>query len=230
MERTRSETSSFLDKEKESFSYYDSVIVSLGYESYDHRSGLFWDTRVRLLAAALLHKNGNAGKIVVGGGKLYNMDQSFAGLMKNVLINKFKIPSDSVVTEETTYDTASQIKWIKTNIKPEEKTAFITDPAQAKHVKALGEGFGLDNVEILSCFDIVMDLVPRETSKSRFKRYFDNILNSDYWQRWSKREKRLADFTKYIDKQGRIVSSLTRLRKNPVFNKMKMNLGFKKER
>ena len=230
MEREKSETTNLLDKEKEPFPYYDSVIVSPGYESYDHRSALFWDTRVRLLAAALLHKNGNAGKIIVGGGKLYNMDQSFAGLMENVLTSKFQIPGASVVTEETTRDTASQIKWIKKNIKPEEKTAFITDPAQAKHVRALVEGFGLDNVEILSCFDVVMDLVPRETSKSRFKNYFNDILNSDYWQRWSKREKRLADFTKYIDKQGRIVSSLSKLRENKTFNKIKTKFGFQKER
>ncbi|MDP3792667.1 MAG: YdcF family protein [bacterium] len=190
--------------------HFRAIIVSPGYENNEHRTGLHWDTRFRLLAAAAFFESGRAEKIIVGGGKLREMKESFAELMKKELLKR-GIPEDVIDTEEYTFDTASQIDWITKNLdKLEGDLGFITDPAQAGHVKALMEGFGIDKeCSVLSTEDIIGEMA----NNKHFLAFFEELHGSPYWKKWQLREKVLELFTKYFDPKGEKLAHITTRRK-----------------
>lgn len=208
----------------EKFKHYDVLIVTPGFESNQHRSGLHWDTRLRLLAAAIYYKAGLANKIIVGGTRIREMEDSFANLMKEELRKKYDVPEDVIETEEYTFDTSSQVEWASQNIDKNRNVVFITDPEQGKHIKALLGGFNLRQVPVLSTEDIIAALVPNRRYKYRtgaheakihFERFFKRLHKSPYWWKWKIRERFLAAFTGVIDPRGKIITRLTRSRQNP---------------
>ena len=193
------------NKEREP-KHFRAVIVAPGFENNEHYSGLHWDTRFRLLAASAFFESGRAERIVVGGGKLREMKESFAELMKKELLKR-GIPEEVIDTEEYTFDTASQIDWITKNLdKLEGDLGFITDPAQAGHIKALLEGFGInEKCSVLSTEDIIGEMV----NNKHFLAFFKELHDSLYWKKWQLREKVLELFTKHFDPKGERVAKIT---------------------
>lgn len=188
---------------------YKAIVVAPGFESYKHRSGLHWDTRIKLLAAAACYETGHTEKIIVGGRKIRQMQDSFANLMKKELLEKYKIPENAIETEESTFDTASQIDWVKHNIdKYEENLAFITNPAQVAHIKELLKGFDLEEVNVLSIEDIIKEM----PNSRHLEFFFEKLHKSPYWLKYRAREKLLTLFTKYIDKKGEKIRRITKAR------------------
>jgi len=193
---------------------YKVVIVSPGYEANlpryqanKHRSGLHWDTRIRLLAASLYYKNKQPDKVIVGGAKIRKMHDSFANLMRRELIGERQLPESAIESEECTFDTASQVDWIKQNRESVgQSTAIITDPEQAKHFRALLSGFDLDYIDVLSSETIITHFAPK------YCRFFERLHHSSYWIRWAARERLLAVATKIIDPQGKRLRIITRRR------------------
>lgn len=195
---------------QETFRHNDAVIVSPGFNNPKNGWGLYWDTRLRLLAAASLYKEGLAPVIVVGGARFGNMKDSFANLMKNVLINKYKIPSKDIIVEEDTFDTASQLEWItKERKKLGDNVAIITDSQQKKHFLALFEGFEIKDVDILSSEDVVVELSDKN---EHVRNFIYKLHNSPYWYRWKYRESILALVTRKVDKRGEKLGKLTKRR------------------
>lgn len=166
---------------------YDAVVVCPGFEQNDHPSGLFWDTRYRLSAAAELFLEKKAKRIVVGGGRLRNMYESFAVLMKKYLVRGYDIPTQRITTEEQTFDTASQIDWLMNH--PQGSVAIVTDKWQALHIRALLFGYRLENIQILT--------VP-ETEYTKLQKF-----------KWALRESALAVFTILFDHRGKIIQRIT---------------------
>lgn len=191
------------DLGKEKFNHYEAVIVSPGYEENEHRTGLHWDTRFRLLAAAEMYKNGYAEKIIVGGARIREMKESFAELMKRELVNKYGIPAQDIITEEFTFDTSSQIEWMNRYVK-DKNVAFITDPEQKHHAGALMEGWDTEK-DILTTEEIIAKL----KGSKRFQAFFEKLHKSPYWLKWSARERVVTYFTKKLDPKGKIIRKIT---------------------
>lgn len=122
------------------------------------------------------------------------------------------VPATEIDTEEYTFDTASQIDWLKKNIsRYENNVGFITDPEQANHVKELLNGFGLtdEQVDILSSEDII-----RENSKNKhYSAFFERLHKSPFWMQWKVREKLLEILTRYVDPKGEKIRKITGGRK-----------------
>ena len=186
---------------------YDTYIVSPGYESHKHFSGLHADTRLRLFVTALAFKKDKTKKIIVSGGKIRKMKKSFAELKKDELIKNLNIPAEVIETEEETFDTSSQIIWIKNNIeKLGSSIAFITDPFQAKHVQILLNSYNLPNVKVLTVDKILFELDPENFH------FYTNLYNSIYGYIWRVREFLITQFTKFFDPKGKIIQKITRYR------------------
>ena len=185
-------------KEKEP-KHFNAVVVSPGYENNDHRTGLLWDTRFRLLGAAALFEAGRADRIVVGGRVINEMKRPFAELMKEELIKR-GIPENMIDTEQYTFDTSSQIDWISQNKdKYENNLGFITDPAQAGHAQALIDGFDIKkDVTVLSIEEIVKEMANNE----HYLSFFEKLHSLPFWLKWRMREKVLETFVKYFDPKG----------------------------
>lgn len=194
---------------KEILPNYNYVVVTPGFEANSHHSGLFWDTRIRLLAASMYFHSGKAENIIVGGAKVRKMSKSFAGLMQEVLIKKYDIPESVIITEESSFDTSSQIKWLGENFdKFDGSIALIADSEQAYHVKALLKGHNLDQVDILSAERIIESLSP----DSKYAGFVEKLHKSIYWKRWTIREELLSVFTETVDCRGEKLGSITRSR------------------
>lgn len=191
--------------------HFDSVVVAPGFESKNSYTGLHWDTKLRLIAAALYYKNGYTDAITVGGAKIRKMNESFATLMKRYLM-KLGIPEEVIETEEYTFDTASQIEWLSRRVINDAYFAFITDPAQAGHVVELMRGFGISyqNCRIISSESII-NLRDENIYHIEF---LERLHLSPYWWKWVVREKILELFTRYFDPKGKKLSLLTKGRKN----------------
>lgn len=197
---------------KEVFIHYDAVVVSPGFDNPKHGTGLHWDTRLRELAAAAYYKEGLTPVLVVGGARLGNMKDSFAHLMKRALINKYKIPEKDIILDVNTFDTASQLEWIRKNKSLlGENIAIMTDSQQKKHFSALLKSYGLQDVDILACEDVVVEFADRNEHVSRF---IKKLHRSPYWQYWKVREGLLTLFTKMIDKDGEKLGYFTKRRLN----------------
>ncbi len=190
--------------------HFKAIVVAPGYENNEHRTGLHWDTRFRLLAAVAFFESGRAEKIIVGGDKIRDMNKSFSESMKEELLQR-GIPAEAIETEEYTYDTASQIDWIKKNLdRIGGNLGFITDPAQAKHVKALLEGFNIEKeCSILSTEDIIHEMA----NNKHYEAFLRKLHSSPYWKKWQLREKVLELFTKYFDPKGKKLANITTKRK-----------------
>lgn len=195
---------------------YDTIIVAPGFsDNSDERTELFDDTKWRDIVAALFVKNGLAQKVVVGGGRIRDMKNSFADLMQSHLVRSLHLDQSIIEKEYFTRDTATQVAWISANRdRLGERVAIITDSAQAQHFASLLSGWHLQNIDLVAADDVAARL-----SLPMSEKYFElltKILHeSDYWKKWSKREKLLADFTKLVDHKGIIMGTLTsyRLRK-----------------
>jgi hypothetical protein len=199
------------NKEKE-LKHYEKIIVSPGYwPKKESPSQLRSDTRIRLVFAALFFKSGRTDKIVVGGGMIHEMKESFAKLMKRDLI-KLGVPENLIETEEDTYDTASQVKWIKEKSDIKGNMGFITDSAQGNLVKALLPRFDLrEKLDILSIENIVDDLDKKNLLIPMLKSFHNSI----YWKAWwSEREILLTALAKH-DPDGKIVKWVAELFRNP---------------
>jgi hypothetical protein len=184
-------------------------IVSPGYESYSHESGLHADTRLRLYVSALALKHKKTERIIVGGGRLRKMKESFAELMKAELVNKQGIPEEIIETEEYTFDTASQVDWIKQHIQElGENVAFITDPHQAKHVRLLFDAQGLKNIAIVPVNEILKQLEPQNFH------FYTDIYHSFFGCWWIFRESLVTFFTKFFDPKGERLQRITKGRKS----------------
>lgn len=191
--------------------HYEHIVVAPGFENNKHNSGLYWDTRSRLRAAAILYKKGVAENIVVGGAQLRQMPDSFANSMKRWMVERLHIPEEVIETEEDTYDTPSQFKGIKDHqedIFKEGKSAFITDREQAKHVRALIKGFGITNMDVLTTHDIFSTYSAHHDAK-----FLNHIEHSGYWLKWRARELVLTALTRTIDPRGELISRITSKRK-----------------
>ena len=197
-------------EKKEKFKHYKAIVVSPGYENNDHRTGLAWDNRLREIAAAELFKAGKAERVVVGGAKIREMKESLAELMKKELIKR-GVPAAQIDTEEHTFDTPSQIDWIQQHIgQYNDSVGFVTDPEQAKHVKALLKGFKLgDKVDILTDEDIIREYVKNPRVDVLFKK----LHETKYWKNWKLREKILELLTQYLDPKGKLIQKVTGRRK-----------------
>jgi uncharacterized protein YajQ (UPF0234 family) len=197
-------------EKKEGEFKYNAVFVLPSYENNKHRTGLMWDSRFRLLAAASLFESGKTRRIIVGGAQIRDMKESFVDLMKRELIRR-GVPATEIDVEEYSFDTASQIEWMQKNIAAQEgKTGVITDPEQAKHVQALLEGYDLrDKVDVLTTEDIIRENV----NNKHFVAFFEKLHKSPYWMKWKLREKALELFTRYFDPKGEKMQKITSGRK-----------------
>lgn len=202
--------SGFEPEQKEKFKKYNAIVVSPGFENNEHRAGLAWDSRLREIAAAELFKAGKAERVVVGGAKIREMKKSFAELMRAELIRR-GVPDTQIDTEEYTFDTPSQIDWIQKHISQYgDKVGFVTDPEQAKHVRALLKGFKLtDKVDILTDEDIIREYVKNPRVDGLFKK----LHETKYWKNWKRREKILELFTELVDPKGKLIQKITGGRK-----------------
>lgn len=198
----------YLPEQKEELPIVDKVIVAPGFESNTHRSGLFWDTRLRLLAAAMYYENGKTQKIIVGGAQIREMKDSFANLMKKELIEKYGIPETDIETEEFTFDTPSQVKWSRENAPALVNSAFITDSEQKLDIEQLLKGNNLQ-LPVMSSEDIILKLARKS---KHFKGFFKRLHSSPYWLKWKGRERLLTQFTKHFDSQGERRSMHTKKR------------------
>lgn len=194
---------------RENSSSYDCMIVAPGYESNRHRTGLGLNTRIRLLATALCYDNQKINHIIVGGARIRDMNDTFADLMQQELTGKYKIPGDVIETEYYTFDTASQVAWIKRNRQFLSRVAIITDPEQQNHFLNLIENYDLKDVTLLVDEDIIM----RYLSDARhIEHFFKRLHRSPYWMGYKTRERVLSLLTKHIDKQGKMVQMVTKAR------------------
>jgi hypothetical protein len=187
---------------------YKYVIVAPCFENNEHRSGLDQNTRLRLTAAIIMFKKGRAQTIIVGGGKLRQMKESFAELMKKYL-NKKGIPNCVIGTEEYTFDTASQIQWTSKNINTmDDITCFMTDSAQKKHIKALVEGFNIEECDVLSMESVIL----KNSNCYNFKYlyYFkEKFWNSFGWMVFEIREFLLFLFTKLFNPRNELLGKIS---------------------
>lgn len=177
----------------------------------EHRTGLLFETRVRLLAAALLWKNGEVERIVVGGAQIRKMKAAFAKLMKEELV-RLGIPEEMIDTEEETIDTSTQISWIEKNKESEKygnSIACLTDPDQAKHVQALLEGYKLKDIPVLETEAIIKRLIPKEHVQ-HFEHLFEKIHKSPWGIKFKLREELLSFITKYLDPKNEILRHITK--------------------
>ncbi len=179
----------------------------------EHYSGLLFETRIKLFAAALLWKNGEVERVVVGGAQIREMKESFANLMKADLIN-FGVPKEFIDTEEQTIDTSTQVSWIEKNKENEKygnSIACLTDPNQAKHVQALLEGYKLKDVPVLETEAVIIRLIPKN-QVNNFKSFFARIDKSPWGIKYKLREELLSLFTKYLDPKNEILRNITKNR------------------
>lgn len=184
------------------------IVVCPGSEDDTHPSGLYLDTRMRLCAAAVLYKRLEIGMIVVGGSRLRKMKSSFATLMKNYLVAEYRIPDSSIMTEEQTFDTASQIAWLSKNMRRfPGRVEVLTDRWQGLHVEALLSGYSLRSVEVRNLEAVILS-IPRDQQEDMSLRY---SLGRSVW--WPIREYALASFTRRFDRRGKLMQWLTRSRK-----------------
>ncbi|MDP1728726.1 MAG: ElyC/SanA/YdcF family protein [archaeon] len=199
------------NKEKE-LKHYEKIIVSPGYPSKNDPSGLWKDTKMRLVFTALLFKSGRTDKIVVGGGMLHKMPVPFAELMKAHLI-KLGVPENVVETEQDTYDTASQIEYIKNKLRDTKgNMGFLTDSAQAMYVKELLPRFELEEkLDILTIENVVNDL----NKKNLLIPMLESFHNSIYWQAWWSEREMLLTALARIDPKGKFVEKIAKLWRNP---------------
>lgn len=90
------------DKEKEQFPF--NGIMVFGHLFSDNRSNLSWEAKARALAAYQLWKNKAAPIIILTGGRAteerFEDLPSNAELMKNFLLEKFKMPEGAIVLED----------------------------------------------------------------------------------------------------------------------------------
>jgi len=202
---------SLIENKEEAPKKYKNLVVAPCFEKNEHYSGLDWNTRFRLLSASALFESGRAEKIIVGGGRLREMKESFAELMKKELIKR-GIPENVIETEEYTFDTASQIDWMKKNLdKQDGNLGFITDSAQAEHIGALRKGFGMEKeIDILSIEEVVKEMA----NNKHYLSFFEKLRNSSEWKKFQLREKVLALFTKYFDSKGEMMGKISQFRKN----------------
>ncbi|MFA4975289.1 MAG: YdcF family protein [Candidatus Paceibacterota bacterium] len=194
-------------KVQEELGYPKTIIIAPGFEDNKKHSGLFWDTENRLEAAVVLFRNNEIWRIIVGGGKLRKMQKSFAELMREYLIER-GIPKEIILIEEYTFDTPSQIEWIKKKV--EERFIFVTDSRQALHIKALLKGFKINGCDILTTEYILCKM---SNGKVYWIEYFQKLHKSFYWKKWVIREKILELFTRFFDPRGELISKLTSKRK-----------------
>lgn len=186
------------------------VIPTPGFDLITHRSGLHRDTRLRLIAAAVMYEAGVAERIIVGGGRLRKMTDSFANLMEKELL-RLGIPQTAIVKETHTIDTATQVEWVKENLA--DKTgnfAFITDSGQKEHLQELLEGYELNQTLIITDEELITKL-PGNTK--HFESFYQRLHKSPEWFRWQIREKLLAIFTRRIDPKGEKIRLLTQARR-----------------
>lgn len=190
---------------------YKNLVIAPCFENNEHHSGLDWNTRFRIMSASAFFENGRAERIIVGGGRLREMKESFSELMKKELIKR-GVPENVIDTEESTFDTASQIDWIKNNLdKKDGNLGFIADSAQAEHIIALRKGFGMEkDVDILSIEEMVKEMA----NNKHYLSFFEKLRDGSDWKKFQLREKILALFTKYFDSKGEIVGKISQFRKN----------------
>lgn len=199
------------NKENEPMPHYDAIIVAPGFASNSHPSGLKLDTRLRLLAASLSYKNGLTESIIVGGGKLKGMPESFATLMKNRLVDIHHVPEHVVGTEEETFDTGSQVNWVQQNILPHtQNIAFMTDSEQRNHFIALLHGYQIPSADVLAAEETIIKLTANNPHAEKF---LNNLHRSTYWKYWKTRERILTLLTETKDPKGEKLSKLTGRRK-----------------
>lgn len=184
---------------------FDYVVVAPCFENNEHHSGLDQNTRLRLIAAAYMLKTGKAETIIVGGGKLRKMKESFAELMKKYLV-EHGINPGSIGTEEYTFDTASQISWVAKNINTMDNiTCFITDSAQAYHIGALIKGFGIEECEVLSSEKITETI----SYNYHYDHYVKNVHKSFDWKIFQLRESLLFLFTMFVDPKNKSLGKIS---------------------
>ena len=200
-------------EQKEELLHYNAIIVAPAYESQEHKSGLDLNTRLRLLGAALDYKKGFAERIVVGGTQIRKMEETFADLMEKNLI-KLGVPKEAIDKETDTFDTSSQINWIKNHIEQYgNDAAIITDPAQKAHIDALIAGFDLrEKLGVLTYEDLFETLVPDENDNKRLRAIIAKLHNSSYWTRFEIIEKIEAIVVKYLDPKGEKMRKMARYR------------------
>lgn len=200
-----------IENKEEAPKKYKNIVVAPCFENNEHHSGLDWNTRLRLLSAATLFEEGRTERIIVGGGKLREMKESFAELMKEELIKR-GIPENAIETEEYTFDTASQIIWIKKNLdRLDGNLGLIADSTHAKRIKVLVEGFEMEKeIDILS-LEKIIEAMPDNKHRIAF---LEKIHNSFDWNKFIVREKILELFMKYFDNKGEIMSKISQFRKN----------------
>lgn len=200
-----------IENKEEALKSYKNLVVAPCFEKNEHHSGLDWNTRLRLLSAAALFEEGRAEKIIVGGGKLREMKESFADLMKKELIKR-GVPENVIKTEEYTFDTASQIYWMNNNLdKKDGNLGFITDLSQAEHIGALRKGFEMEKEMDILSLEKIIETMPDNQHRLAF---LEKIHNSFDWKKFEAREKILALFTKYFDPKGEIMGKISQFRKN----------------
>lgn len=200
-----------IENKEEAPKKYKNLVVAPCFEENEHHSGLDWNTRLRLLSAATLFEEGRAEKIIVGGGRLREMKESFAKLMKKELIKR-GIREDAIETEEYTFDTASQIYWMKNNLEKQDgNLGFITDLAQAEHIGALRKGFGMEKEMDILSLEKIIEAMPDNKHRIAF---LEKIHDSFDWKKFEAREKILALFTKYFDPKGEMIGKIAQFRKN----------------
>lgn len=194
--------------------HYEELFVSPGYASKKHRSGLSGESRLRLRVAAFLFLMGRTDKIVVGGSMIHEMLVPFAELMKKDL-KKLGIPEDAIKAEQDTYNTDSQIKHIQENYgNAKGNLGFITDSAQAMHVKALLPRYGLkEKLEILTIEDIVHEL--DEDKSELIAPLVKKLHESNYWKYWWTEREAIMTILAKCDPNGRMVKFFSELVRHP---------------
>jgi len=179
---------------------YKFGIIAPCFENNEHSSGLDWNTRFRLIAAVNLLKRKRIETIIVGGGKLREMKESFSELMKKYLIKR-GVSAGLIGTEQYTYDTASQIFWVSKSINTmDDPTCFITDSAQANHIKALIKGFKIGECDVISM---------EEINDYDYSMFIMKVRNSFGWVLFEARELLLFLFTIVFDPRNEFLGRIS---------------------
>ena len=202
-----------LEKKEKVPKHYEALVISPGYADKKHRSGLGADTRIRDVMASLFFFMGRADKLVVGGGMIHKMPIPFAELMKAHLI-KLGVPENDIETEQDTYDTASQINWIREKSNAKGNMGFVTDQAQAMHVKALLPRFDLkEKLDILTIENMALELNKKE--REHILPFLKKFHNSEYWKYWWVEREFLLALLAKCDPRGEIVKTIAELWREP---------------
>jgi hypothetical protein len=176
-----------------------------------HSSGLLFDTRLRVLAAWAMAKEGNSKTIITMSRKIRPwMRNSYASLMERAIIHRLpKSPELKIIKEENSYDLLSGVEQIESLAldKSFGKVAIISDSIQKQRVKKLIKSWGkFPEHDIVTMEDVLMNEYYTGERSVSFTRIIEKLHNSPFWSYWKLRE----GFAEKFPKLASTISQKTR--------------------